>query len=608
MDYNKIKSNIEDKGCIMKITCFFLTAVIFLAFYGCKSTADQESPAAELTEYEKIDQLISSKTDIYLQFKSMESFYNNFLINDYSLFGIELSNEQLEEMKKNTGFNMLSIKELKEHGFATNIPVGVAFVDFAYTLGVIDGTTDCDNMAVMAIPAADTKELINWFFSVQDVKEEDVERIEDKDIYLFPGKNNQYYVMRTTDDYVIIAQKINAFPIPDEDEDNLERLKQSYINAIAPSQTLADFRYYKDVTARLRQDTDLFIYINMKNLFNKISSLEDAEGPGQLFINMFSGLQGLGYTVDYSGKDLIIDSAMNVEADSIYPLMYNDVMKDRETLFCLKEKPVLFATSSVNIYALYEYMLDALEQSFLVEVDDIREKIQQLNQMLEIDIEKDLIGNLAGSMNFAVAPLHETSKFPPMVATLNIRDEEKLQQVITKLEPLLFSAIAPQGGEITKQSIAGNPVTKVSTKNFDLYIGIAKNNLIISIGRELYEQIADGNPAAGFLNRMPEKEMVSHIKDDLGCLYLDFQAGLELMQNIPALSEIFDEKNEFSRQITDFLSQLTYIFSYSNFDGKALTGSFILKTKFSSSFVQSIIKFIHAVFRLDKYLVPPDIT
>ncbi|MBN1798803.1 MAG: DUF3352 domain-containing protein [Spirochaetales bacterium] len=613
MDYNKIKQDKESKGYIMRMTWFFLILSVSLVFCGCKSTdsttaADQEAPGSEVTEYEKIDRLLSSKTDIYLQFKSMKSFYSNFLINDYSLFGIELNNEQLENMKESTGFNMLSIKELEEHGFATNMPVGIAFVDFAFALGLIDGDTECDNMVVMAIPAADTQKLISWFLEIQDAGDEDVEQIEDQDIYFFRGKNDQYYVVRTTDDYVIVAQKINAFPVFDEDKEDLDQLKQSYINAISPNKTLADSRYYTDVTAKLRQDNDLFLYINMKALFNKMSDSEDAEGAGELFFNMFSGLQGLGYTVDYSGKDLIIDSVMNVEPDSLYPLMYSNVVKDREIIFCLKEKPVLLVTSSSNIYELYEYMLKALRQTKLIDPDDVQEKIKQLNQMLEIDIEKDLIENLAGSMNFAVAPLHEEAKFPHMVATFNLRDQERLQMVITKLEPLLLSAIAPQGGEITKQSIAGNPVTKISTKNFDLYIGIAKNNLIISIGKEIYEQIVSGSSASGFLNLMPEKEMVSRMKNDLGCMYLDFQSCLELMRNIPAVSELFTETNEFGQRIEEFIGTLTYIFSYSNFDGKALTSSFTLKTDFTASFAQSIIKFIHFLFRIDEYLVPPDIT
>jgi len=83
---------------------------------------------------------------------------------------------------------------------------------------------------------------------------------------------------------------------------------------------------------------------------------------------------------------------------------------------------------------------------------------------------------------------------------------------------------------------------------------------------------------------------------------------LELIQNIPALNKIFAETNEFGQQIKNFLGELEYMFSYSNFDGKSLTGSFVIKTNFTASFMQGIIEFIHLIFRLDKYFVPPDIT
>lgn len=601
----------------MKRTWSFLILCIILFFSSCKSTesttgADEDSLSSDVKEYEKIDQLISSKTDIYLQFKSIKSFYSNFLFNDYSIFGIELSNEQLESMKKNTGFNILSIKELEEHGFATTMPVGIAFIDFAMGLqvgmGFQDSDIEYDNIMAMLIPATDTQKVINWFLEVQNLSMEEMEKIENKNVYFLRGKNDQYYIVRATNDYVIVAQKISMFPIFDEDEEDLTQLKQSYINAIEPNLTLADYRHYTDVTANLHPDNDVFLYINMKTLFNKLALTEAAGGPGELFFKMFSGMLGLGYTVDYSAKDLIIDSVMNVEADSIYPLMYSDVIEDKDIIFCLKEKPVFLSTYALNIQAFYEYLLKGLEENYLVDIDDIKEKIQQLNQMFDMDIEKDVIANFAGSLNFAIAPLHEESKFPQMVATMNLRDQDKLKPILPKLEPLLLSAIAPRGGEITKETIAGNPVTKISTKDFDLYIGIAKNNLIISIGKEIYKQIVAGSPDSGFLKLMPENEIGVHLKNDLTCMYLDFQSGLELIQNIPVLNKIFTETNEFSQQIKDFLGELEYMFSYSNFDGKSLTGSFVIKTNFTSSFMQGIIEFIHLIFRLDKYFVPPDIT
>jgi hypothetical protein len=597
----------------MKRAWRLLFLAILLLLWSCKTAenmtdTDENGILQDEKKYEKIDTLLSSKTDIYLQFKSIQSFYDNFLCNDYSIFGIELSNEQLENMKKSTGFNVLSIKELEEHGFSTTMPVGIGFIDFAFGLNLQDDTAAYDNMIALLIPANDTQKVINWFFEIQEADEQEVEKTSDKNIYFVHGKNNQYYIVKTTHDYVIIAQKMNATPLYDEDEEELAQLKQHYINAVSPNLTLSEYRHYTDVTANLQHDKDAFLYINMKTLLNKMARSEASEGAGELFFNMFSGMLGLGYTADYSGKDLVIDSAMNVEPNSLYPLMYSDIITDRDIIFCLKEKPVLLVTSSFNAYALYDYMLKSLEETFLVDVDDLKEKIQKLNQMFDIDIENDFIANLGGSINFAVAPLHEESKFPQMVITFNLRDQDSLKAVIAKLEPFILSLIAPQGGEIHKLTIAGDPVTKISAKDFDLYMGIAKNNLIVSIGREIYEQVAGGSPEHGFVRLVSENEIASHLKNDLGCMYLDFDSGLELIHNIPSLNSIFDEKNELVVKIEDFLRKFKYMFSYSNFDGRSLTSSFIIKTDFSASFMQSIIELIHSLFKLDKYLVPPDVT
>jgi hypothetical protein len=605
----------KDKGNKMKRPWGFLLLIILLLLWSCKSsdtmsdTDDDQIPEHE-KKYEKIDTLLSSKTDIYLQFKSIKSFYNNFLFNDYSIFGIELSNEQLENMKKSTGFNMLSIRELEAHGFSTTMPVGIGFIDFSFGLGIFpqDDETAYDNMIAILIPAHDTQKVAHWFFTLQEADEREVEKITDKNIYFVHGKNDTYFIVKTTDDYVIIAQKIGAPPMNDENEEELAQLKQYYVNAVSPNLTLSEYRHYAEVSTNLQQDRDAFLYINMKTLFNKMARSESAEGAGELFFNMFSGMLGLGYTADYSGKDLVIDSAMGVEPDSLYPLMYSDIIRDRDTIFCLKEKPVLLVTSSFNAYALYNYLLKSLEDTLIMNVDDLKEKIQQLNQMLDIDIENDFIANLGGSINFAIAPLHEEAKYPQMILTFNLREQEKMKPLVTKLEPLILTALAPQGGEIQKLTIAGVPVTMISAKDFDLYIGVARNNLIVSIGKEVFEQAAGGSPADGFLKLVPEKEIASHLKNDLGCMYLDFASGLELMHNIPSLGRIFDKKNEFGRKIKDFLSQFRYLFSYSNFDGRSLTSSFIIKTDFGTSFMQGIIEFIHSLFRLDKYLVPPDVT
>jgi hypothetical protein len=595
----------------MKRIFFLMISCGALMLSTCKSTpgsgtGESEPIPTPAREYEKIEDLISGKTDFYFQIKSIRSFYRNLLVNDYSLFGVELSNEQLESLKKNAGFNPLSLKDLEEHGFDTGIPVGFGFIDFG--LGLTNPTLEYENTLALFIPARDPAKVLNWLFTAMGVTAEQVEKAEGRDVFFFRGKNGHYYATRTTGNYVILAQKLNNPDTLVSEEEDLTQVKQTYIDSLIPPASLADTREYTDVKARLSIDKDLFLFINMKNFFNKITMAEEVHGPAQVFLEMFSGMLGLGYAVDYSGPDLIIDSVMNIEPDSLYAKIYSDVVIDKNIVFSLKEKPVFLVMSAFNIEALYEQLLAQLEQANLLKAEDLNDKIQQLDHMLGIDIQGGIIANFAGSANLVVSPLHNEAKLPPIAAAFNLKDPEKLQAILPKLEPILLSALAGQGGQLTRETIGGGQVTVITAKKLSVYIGIARNNLILSTDKAIYEQLAAGDPNTGFLKYVSEPDIKTHLKNDLSCMYLDFQGALELIRNIPALSRIVNDRTETGKKVLDFLGRLNYMFSYGNFDGHSLTGSFTLKTAFEKPFMQSLVEFILSLFPIDKFLVPPNIT
>jgi hypothetical protein len=599
----------------MKRIATYILISVFISILGCKSTEnapneEKQAFSGNTNKYERIDQLISTKTDILIQFKSIASFYYNFLFNDYSLFGIELGNEELENMKKSTKFNILSIKELEEHGFDTTIPIGMGFIDFSF--GSQNNNVKHDNKLVIFFPAKDSGKILDWLLEMNDITMEQVENLEGENIFFFKGKNSQYFGLRRTANYLILAVDLTPIPLSFRGEDGIAQIKQSFINTLSPQAVLTTDKYYKDVAKNLKisnVNKDAFFYINMQTLFTRLAETESITGPPRLFFDLFTGMQGLGYTADYSGSDLIIDSVMNVEPDSFYSSMYTDVTADKDIIFCLKEKPVLLATSALNVKAFYELIMKKLEEAGIVKAEELREKILDLNQKLEMDIEKDIIANFAGSINFAIAPLHEQAKFPQAILTFNLRDPDKFKTILAKIEPLLLSAFAALGGRIEKETIAGEEVTKIQTENFNLYLGIAKNNLIISLGRDIYEQAATGSVDKGFLKLITESEIKSHLKKDLSCVYLDFQAGLELVNNIPVLNDLLIKTGEKGEQIRNFLGMIEYLFSYSNFSGQGVNGTLKIKTSFSKSFMQSLIEFIKMIFRFDKgKLAPPDIT
>ncbi len=591
----------------MKRFLFLFTLSISLILFNCKSTPGGDEPLPKIThEYEKIDLLLPAKTDFLIQFKSIQSLYRNLLFNDFSLFGIELSDEQLKSMKKMVGFNILSLKELKENGFDTTIPIGLGFIDFG--LGLHSPTIDYANTFALFIPATDPGKVLKWLFKVQNIDMEEVEQIKDKNIFFFQGKNKTYYVARATENYVIVAQKMNIPAGWPNDKESLAQLKQIYIDSVLPQTTLADSPNYKNVAAKLNIEKDAFLYINMQTLMEKLALSEKGNKSERVFFDLFKGLLGLGYTADYSGPDLVIDSVMNIEPDSIYSRIYSDVTIDNEVIFSLKEKPVFFAKAAFNIEAFYRQIITQFENSGLLKAGDISDKIRQLNKMLGIDIENDIIANFAGSANLVVTPSHTQEIVPPVAVVLNLKDQEKFSAVLTKLEPVLLSAIAGAKGKISKETIAGGEVTKITAGKFTLFIGTARNNFILATDRNIYEQLAGGSRATGFLSSLNDKEVVSHLTSDLSCFYLDFPGALELLKHIPTLSPLFDENNKPAKKVIDFFQQLNYLLAYNNFSGSSLTGTFKIKTAFKKSFMQSLVEFIFSLFPIDKYLVPPNIT
>ena len=161
-----------------------------------------------------------------------------------------------------------------------------------------------------------------------------------------------------------------------------------------------------------------------------------------------------------------------------------------------------------------------------------------------------------------------------------------MERVISKLTP-------EQQSDIIKTTIGDDEVYIISIVGMvQVYAGIKDNNLIMSIGKPMFEKALAGSVSSGFLTNLKDRSLAKTLSADINTVYLDFGEILKAMKNFKALTRHLNKGKPNGFRIEEIVNQFEYLLSTSRYENGVIYSDLVVKTKFSESFFQGVGKIV----------------
>jgi len=218
----------------------------------------------------------------------------------------------------------------------------------------------------------------------------------------------------------------------------------------------------------------------------------------------------------------------------------------------------------------------------------LRARLEKIRTEKGIDIEKDLIENSAGNLNLGI---YDGASISAMnynaLLTLSIRDEAKAESLIEKIVAQLPPA---QKAGVTKMDVGKTKAHVIPIFGFfQLYVGIKDHNLIVSVGKSMFEKAVSADISTGFTSAIQDKALAEILKEDAGSFYLNIDETFKAVKNFSAIMPasirpVYEKLSEVS-------DQFGYILSNSNVKDSSVFGQLLIKTNFSEPFFREMLKY-----------------
>lgn len=547
--------------------------ILALVFIASCSKKDAEK-RAKIKELEKTGAavLLPDSTEFMLKLSSFEDMSTYLPITETSTFDQPIEN--LEEIEETLGFNPFNLDELKVQGVDTGKEVGLLFSDFILE----DNNENPDVNVLVFIPVTDGQKVIETLKTIVQKKSPTVSFTREDDLTIVEVADNNvkgYLALKDSYLFMAINPKTDARP---------------FIRSVLDGKTsLAKLPTYTEVASRIGSGEEIFMYANIKKAVEKNletiktlskNSLAKPNAPDvSKSIDYLSDYEGVGFSLDLESSDFVLKTFGSVVPGSASSKVLKGVKFDKDIVLGLREYPVLLITAGVNFAEYYNMFVEALSDN---DAGDIKSRQEEIKETFGIDIEKDIIENLAGSVNWGI---YDAGSITMMnyntLLTLNVKDGKAMKRLI---ETVIDRLPPRQRSTIRKETIGDVEAYTMMAGFVQAYVGVHEKNLIVAVGKPMFEKALSGEVSSGFTNNMQDKELVAKLKGDTSLLYLSFDELMKLYQNFGVLLQGFTGGKGFNAEKQEALNKFEYILGSSKFEDNAILGEFIIKTKFTEPF------------------------
>lgn len=571
----------------MKIYLFLIVLITFFMLTGCKktqtATAEGDKKGTDVKKVEEVKKveivkkqvksredgivkILPETTNFLMKVNSLENGYKHLAVTKDSILGYKI--EEVEEMVKELGINLLNLEELTGYGVDIKGELGFAVSNIKWNSEKKEPTADF----IVFIPVTDPTKIIETVKTKITTAEKDVKvEVKDNVTKIFDDKHWLYFI--TKDKYLLVVMNIT------------NDAKDTVDSIVSGKTQLLNAKTFKSITSKVGSAEDLFLYGNVSDVVNanyEILKKDLQESPDLKEVgNILDYIKEYGSfaaSLNLQSTDFIADGVIETIETSSLLKMLKDVKFNKDFVLSFKEHPIFLFSLGMNAkeyYKMFEKILSGSAQT------EMKEGMAEANKMLEIDIEKDIIDNIEGNMNFGI---YDGASINQMnynaVLTLNFKDGKKASEVLDKLVKKIPAE------KLSKDKVGEIEAYVFKEMMFTVYFAIVKDSLIVSSSKVYFEKAITGNVKEGFTSKIADKLLVSYLTNNVNSFYISVEEGYKAFTNFKA------QMGQIDASIETTIQKFQYLIATSYVENTAFYSNFTVKTKFEEPFFLELAKII----------------
>lgn len=557
--------------------------LVFFLISGCDSTgkqagkqSDSETPlvAAKL---EGLAQQFPANSAFILHVRSLEKLFQALQITEESILGTKLPD--MAQVQATLGFNPLKRADLERTGINMNGEFALVIPSFK----ILPDQETPKLSLLLCLPVSDsTKTIAAIKRSLQ--KNAPQMKVEEQGalVYVTGNKPSQVAVLAKREGYLIAALG-NGYSKA-ELEAGLAQGKSGqatdYGLLRANLGGSGDLVFYMDVAAFLKD--------NQAALQQGARDMPGVSGGTDISaaLALLQEYSGLALDVNLTSSDLDVRAASLMRGSGKLAKVYQAATRDRSPLLAVKNKPLLLASFALDWGQYIDLFMKEAGDKERKQFDSI---MQSLTQQIGIDFEKDLVNNLAGSINLAIYSGGDNPLQNALI-TMAVKDEGKARKLLASLGDTSLK------GKLTKTSVEGKDTWQMALGFLSLYGGVHRKHLILASGSRVFKAAADGNPGSGFVGKLQDEQARSTLRGNSDIFYVDLETALKSLNSLIQLMGQGAKNRGPDKDTLARLKQFRYLLVSStqqkSGDKVLARAGLLVKTRFQEPFVPALVKMV----------------
>lgn len=571
-----------------KKICFLLIFVLMisaLAIANCsKEEEDREfskiPDPAQLEEMEMLA-LMPENTQFLVKFAGIKTLYKQFAVSERSILGFSLKEKDIEQMVTKLGFNPLNPNNVMAAGFNPGKPFCLAFTN----IKVNSADKQKTNFDVLSLlPVSDGSKALATIRTSLAKNKIDFEEEKKNGVSFIKWKNPEANACLT------VKRQYLYLSI------NLQTDSQSFLESVLKSESsLTTTKAFRDVSVETDFSQELVFYLNISNLveanLNEIKQAAEKQSPKAMdTTEIFESIKEYSsgtVAADLDNPNFTVKTIVAIAPDSEIKKVWNIGQINREKVLSINEPAALLVSFGANLLQYYKMITEMMPSE---KSDSIKTRLDSFSEMSGIDVEKELINNLGGSINLAfydgasITMLNYNSLF-----TASVKDEEVMKKLIDKAIMLLPPE---KQAMISRQKIGEKNTYVLNAGLVQMYAGVDDHKFLLATGKPMFEKALSDRKDTGFAVNLNDEQLKNSLFSDQNIFYLNLDEVVKIVNNFAMfLIKPAGGEQKFKDKL-NAAGKFEYLLSSSKIDEDTITSHFTVKTRFSQPFFIEIANMI----------------
>lgn len=534
-------------------------------------------------EKDELTALVPADTQFYFKIASLTSLHQSLSVTENSIMRKPIPN--IAFLESGLGFNPLKLEDLQAQGIDINRSLALFLYDIEIN-SINNKEPDINTQGMLLFPVSDHEKFIGFLKdTIQKIKPEFNVIQEDDRMIIDPGTGKESIILAPIKSYMAVTTT------------KPENKSSSLLDAVlSGDSTLSENSDFQQIASKLDNTNNLFIYANFQSIFGKfIPKLEQFtdEFPEAQKNQMQQGFEFIrdyisgGLSIDLASKDFNLQSIITLKPESKVLKMMSDVSFNKELLLGIDKTPLMIISFAFNFSEYLNLIMGTLPPENKEIFEETKKKF---SAQIGLDLEKDIIANMSGSLNFALFDAENINiTNTNALMSIGIKDETTASNAI---ETMIENIPSQQQALIQKEEVMGIDAYITSAGFFRIFTGIKTNSIFMTIGQPMFETVVSGKPSSGFISKIQEEKLAEILGGEYSLFYINIDELVKAQKN---LANFIGFLAQLGPKISDIASQFEYLLSYSSIEDSSLYGEFIVKTRFDRPFLQGIMDIINQI-------------